>query len=285
MFGIYNCESNLRFELKKSYNIFEDWYKKFPDIKSLFIDWIPKSNNKTYHLQATIVDKYVKRKIPIVIFDRYLSMTKKEYEWLRKFNNVFLFEPALHNRFGFRYLPQWTKILKYEDLGKNKKYEWDLGYIGDLTDKYVSFKKYYKEIAEFQSTLNVCYSSDISSSKSKELRYAKLKKIENANWYNIRCAVAIDTNKHYAIGYLDEWVFKAMEKGCFVMMPYEHKYFGNMFNRLVVKDMDDIGALCIQGLSGNLNQVIIEEIYNNIERLYPEFTINYTLEIIKECIK
>ena len=283
MFGIYNAENALRFELQKSYKIFDDWNKEFPKIDALYIDWIAKANNKGYALQATIVDRYIKKKIPIVIFDRYLYMKKEEIEWLRKFNNVFLFEPALHNRFGFRYLPQSVKILKYEDL-ESKKYEWDLGYKGHLINKSYSFEKYFKKFAESNLDKKVCYSSAAITMRSEEYRYANLKKLDDVNWNDIKCTVAIDTHKHYAMGYLDNWVFKAMEKGCMVLLPVEHKYFGNMFNKLVVNNIKDIEILSMN-LKGSINQIIIEEIYNNIENLYPEFTMDYTIEIIKECVK
>lgn len=284
MLGVYNIEFPLKFELQKHYNIFNEWGVDFPKIDALYIEWIKKSNSKSYSLQATIVYRYIKKKIPIVIFDRYLLMTRKEFEWLRKFNNVFLFEPALHNRYGFRYLPRPINVLKYEDLGKNKKYEWDLGYIGNLANKTYSFKKYYKSFAENNIGSKICYSTILNNDTVEKYRYSNLKRVDNVDWYDIRCAVAIDTYKNYAIGYLNEWIFEAMKKGCLVLLPIEHKYFGNMFNRLVVSNIEDIGILTIN-LEANINQIIIEEIFENIKNLYPEFTMNYTVEVIKECIK
>ena len=87
-----------------------------PNANGLFIDWVPKVpvHEDAWIKQASLLQAHIKSGIPIVIFDRKMSLTEKEVNWCKKFN-VYLFEPFLNSgRSGFQYLPEW--------LRNNKKY-------------------------------------------------------------------------------------------------------------------------------------------------------------------
>ena len=69
-------------------------------------------------------------------------MTYKEYIWLKRFQ-VFFFEPAINNRIGFTYVPQWTSPIKdnWDDKFREMKRSIDLFYTGNLNNKTKTFEK------------------------------------------------------------------------------------------------------------------------------------------------
>jgi hypothetical protein len=107
----------------KKIGIFSDFvddvfYQTFPHIvvnvvmtekyDGFFIDWSPKNYNEERFLTQCALIELHKNTVPIVIFDRFMSLTAHEVKWLNKYMNVFLFEPAIHCRDGFKYLPAWV---------------------------------------------------------------------------------------------------------------------------------------------------------------------------------
>ncbi len=82
----------------------------------LFIDWMDTSKKDTskkdnIHNQLDSLNRSIKLKydgvvdINIIIFDRNLSMTSDEIDYLK--NKVILWEPAINNRKEFSFMPYW----------------------------------------------------------------------------------------------------------------------------------------------------------------------------------
>ena len=92
MIGYFGFDPNdcLIGEMSTTINLNIKNYKK-EDVSSIMLSWIPTktgtSQKKASALlsQTELIEKYVK-KVPIVIFDRYSSMTSDEYQYLRKYN-------------------------------------------------------------------------------------------------------------------------------------------------------------------------------------------------------
>ena len=58
-------------------------------VTGLFIDWIQKTPmyEGAWMNQASLLQRYIKSGIPIVIYDRAFSLTEKEVEWVMAFNS------------------------------------------------------------------------------------------------------------------------------------------------------------------------------------------------------
>jgi len=287
--GLYNGDSLLERRMGELYNIVKfDTDTDFSDMDFIIIDWFPQSiidKDKRWHLsyvkQANIVEKYVK-KIPMLIFDRYLSITKKEYDYLKKFN-VYFFEPALNNRKEFGYLPFWTEQKTLDDFDiDEKERQISLAFKGNLKGKISGFEKYYIDLISHWPNYNVCFDSPLRKEKVDEYKILNVDR-KSIDFKDAECTIAIGSAKEYLIGYLDSNIFKFMENGCLPFIPIEHRFFCSAFHTSVIKDISEVKWIMNSERSMKLS--IIEEIYKNIKSIYPEFLIEYTIDIIKNIME
>ena len=258
MIGLYNVDGDLYESLTTLKTIKLNVDMKFPELKGLFIDWIDTLNkkkpSKEYVYQAALITYYSKKNVPIVIFDRYMCITTKEFKWLTKYN-THLYEPALNHRTGFYYQPHWIKLDEERLLNYDEdEREYVLGHTGPQTD---AFNKYYNEYHKAFPDVNFNYKVD--------------------NWKEIQYMIAVDSKSNYNIGYLNHNIIDAMVNGCMIFCPIEHKYFSNMFTGTVVKDVSDI-MYWTHTLTQIMRIDFIISIYRNIRERYPEFTIENTIE-------
>lgn len=284
MIGLCNIDKNISSKLAKFLDVKEIETKDtFPHFDGIFIDWTYKSHSKEWAKQAALIDIYTKKKIPIVIFDRYFSITRKEYDWLKKFK-VFFFEPAINNRRGFAYLPQWITKPDFKHYSKDReKREFDLGYkCNNLNNNLKSFENYYLKYTKLYPEKKVIYSTQkINNHKEKYYKDFELKRVSDFSYSQSSFTIAIDSQKNYDIGYLDQNILDAMNQNCLPLLPVEHKYFNAMFTNIIVKNMYDLSYYVEQ--FGRIKEILIEEIYEKIEKYYPEFMIDNTVEVIKNC--
>lgn len=282
MICLLNVDENLKFVLSKSFNVTNFNGKKL-QYDGILIDWVGKKFMNQWVKQTTLVEYYIKKKIPIVIYDRYFSISKKECDFLKKYN-VFFFEPAINNRSEFSYLPQWTNIPKFK-LISEKKRKIDLGFCcKDLNNKIKDFEKYYLQFSKIYPNKKVIYSADnINKHKVIEYKEFNLNKVKEISFKNISFTLLIDNQKNYNIGYLNENIFKYMDNNCLPLLPIEHKYFNNMFSNLIVKDISELNYY-INSFE-KVKDVLIHDIYDNVKKYYPEFIITNTVEKIKNCFK
>ena len=254
-------------------------------VDGVFIDWIPQNeNDPEFARQALIVEEYAKANIPIVIFDRYMAMTIKEYNWLKNFS-VSFFEPAINHRDGFKYMPQWTTGLP-DDWWRIKKENRtiDLGYKGLLKDKIGQFEKYYVEFKKLYPKYNTLYVADDRDNievKPEEWNDYDVIFTNRFSWSNTKNFVLIDSKHNYRIGHLRDDIFDIMLCGCVPMIPREHKYFASMFSISFdnIKDMS-----FFMSTSNKIKEPLIAEIFENIDRYFPEFKIENTRDRILRCI-
>lgn len=273
--GIYNIDDDLRSELLKSVEICDlKDNSDFPKLDGLVIDWVEREND-SFLAQAAIIEHYVRESIPVVIYDRFMCVTPKEHGWLKKFNVTFL-EPALNNRIDFEYLPQWTTF----EIKRPDKLEFDLGYVGELNRSIRLFEKYYRDVAVLWPESKVSYYSEKFAEGEKEDEWIKDGVVRSyGENYDFKFSVLIDSQHMIDIGYLPNNLFKMMKYGVLVLCPTEQKYFQGMFPQLTVSKPAEVEYF-IKSFS-NLREVVIEEVFENVKRNYPEFTIEYTCDIIK----
>ena len=286
MIGIVSFRENITVKLSESLpiiKVFDIMDKKFPKLDGLFIDWVDQSIlPDEYAVQAAIIEKYVRTKIPVVVFDGELAMTKREYDWLKKFK-VFFFEPALQNRREFGYLPHWLDKLNI-DMEREEERPFALAYSTiNLEDKLKSFEKYYRKYAQLFPDKKVLYQAE-KLDKVKYQQYENDNMVNQAiiDWEEVDFTILIDSKKNYDIGYLNPWIFYIMENGCVPLLPLEHKFFGNMFHKLTVESIEDVDWI-VRGFC-KIKWTLLEEIYDRVSRLYPEFLIDNVAEVIKNCL-
>lgn len=255
-----------------------------PDAKidGLFLDWVPPSSEKDFTSQAQVVEKYV-RKLPVVVFDRQFSMTHKEASWMKKFK-VALFEPAiLTNRSEFVYLPEWTSYYSVMDTDDRSFDVIDIS--KNLEFKIESFEKWYKEYARLFPDKNVAYfTRELTDFKREEYDKNKLKFIEGKVLPDYTCSnftVIHGSQNIYDIGYFNPVYFIAMNQGCLPLLPLEHRFFHAIFKNLIMKDIQEMDYYV--SLYGKVRNVIIEEIFDNVKKYFPEFTVEYATDIIRKC--
>lgn len=275
MIGVCNIDNDMKSELSKFVEVRDlNDSSDFVELNGLAIDWVDK-NSDNFVTQAAMVEHYARKSIPIVIYDRFMSVTPKEYSWLKKFNVSFL-EPAFNNRTEFEYLPQWSKL---EMIGP-KSLKFDLGYIGDLNRKIRLFEKYYRETAVLWPESSISfYAKDFKeTSKLDEWQKDGL----YSEWdkeYNFRFTVLIDSPHNIEIGYLPNNLFEYMKYGTVPLCPIEQKYFQGMFFDLVISKASEVEYF-IRNFK-DLREVLIDDIFENIKGKYPEFTIEYACDKIK----
>jgi len=286
MIGVISFRENIVNKLRESLpviNVYDLMDRGMPKLDGLFIDWVDQSiMPDEYAMQAAIIENYIRTKIPVVIFDGELAMTKREYDWLKKFK-VFFFEPALQNRREFGYLPHWLDEIK-TDFDREEERPFALAYSTvNLEDKLKSFEKYYRKYAQLFPDKKVLYKAE-KLDKVKYQQYERDNMVNQAmiDWAEVDFTVLIDSKKNYEIGYLNPWTFYIMEDGCVPLLPLEHKWYGNMFHKLTVDNLEDVDWIVRQ--HAKIKWCLIDDIYHNVKTLYPEFLIENVVEVIKNCL-
>jgi len=284
MIGILSKEVNHEFVKKLDMPVDIIKEDSFPDISGLFIDWVPKLPNSedAWLKQASLLQYYIKKDIPIVIFDRYFYLNEKEVNWIKKFN-VSLFEPALNSgRQGFRYLPEWIDSLEIK-TEYNDEREYDLIYSG-IDYNISEFEKWIAEYAMLFTDKKVAYSMNslLSEFKREEYKTKNLNEIDLG--YTVgKTTLAIDSKKSYQRGYFDSRYFDAMRNGCLPFLPIQHKYFHGLFNGLIIEDIKELDLHV--SMFSKLKDTIIEEIFERIKSDWNEFTIEHAIDVIRNCLE
>jgi len=287
--GTLNIDKVLEECLPEKYDIVSlQWdsiqRKDFPEIDALYIDWTPPGNqaSPTSVRQAAVMDNYVKKKIPVVIFDRHLRLTNKEYNWLRKFK-VYFFEPAINYRRKFRYMPVWTEIYDLHTFPHIKSVRRiDLGSFDDLGNKLKAFEKYNVVFGQLYPKWKNLYNYRLDLEKGAEYKESNvhLSRVESND---TKCFMLIGTEKAYEMGYLYPHVFDHMRNGCLPLLPQEHKYFHCLFSDTIIEKMGDINYI-LEGCNV-IGIPTLVDIYDRVERYYPEMKVNHTVDVITKCLE
>jgi len=251
-------------------------------IDGLFLDWVPPSLEKDFIYQAQLVEDNIK-KMPIVIFDRHFSVTYQEASYMKKYK-THLFEPALvTGRSEFVYLPEWTSY--YSVLDNDEREYKVLDISKNLEYRIKSFEKWYRDYARIFPDKKVAYyTRTLTDFKKEEYKKNNLILLDGKPLPDYTCSdftVIIGSKNAYDIGYFDPVYFIAMNQGCLPLLPEEHRFFHSVFRHLLVKDLEEMDYYV--SLYDKARSVIIEDIFDRIKRLMPEFTVEYASDIIRKC--
>lgn len=292
MLGTFNISRRLADELSNHYTVVDldkitSVSETPPDVnlQYLLMGWIPRSKKldkaKARDLlkQTTILEKYIKVGLPIIIFDEYMSISRKESTWLKK-HGVKLFEPALNYRKDFRYLPHSLKLRNIQEIElnvDNRKYP--LAYKGNLLDKIKGFEKYYTNYARlYPQDYNVLYDdSKLESFKKEEYENINIEYKENINLQEVKCTVVLGSNREYRIGYLNPLFIESLENNVIPLIARENRYFNGLPTSICT-------ATQISFYTDSYEATYIGyllDVYKSIKKYYPEFDINHTIDVIK----
>ncbi len=243
---------------------------KFEQADVILTEWVPKD---TINL---IKSNLQKNKI-FIIFDRYLSISIDDANWLKQ-KNVILLEPAINfRRKHFNYLPFWVKIKKIDDIKLNEfNRHYDLVYKGDLQGKLQSFNKYYTSYTkEWPETVYIENQKNIIS------KDIKLITVNSILYQESKATLIIGTPLDYEIGYLDYNFFKALENNCIPLIINEHKYFTSLTEKIEI-------PFDINYIISNYDKAYIGDIlytYERIEKYYPEMVVENVVEQILNYVR
>jgi hypothetical protein len=150
----------------------------------------------------------------------------------------------------------------------------------DLSNKVASFEKYYKEYASLFPNKNVSYYGKFK----KNYKDFNINHIDNVKWNDIKFTILIGSDSDYRIGYMTDCMFYYLRSGVLTLLPIEHRFFAGLFKNLTVEDEREIDYF-VSTASNDVRYSIIEDIYDNIDKIYPEFKINFIIEKIKHYLK
>lgn len=243
----YSKDISLRLgELFEHVNLDEEDFK---EVNLLLINWISSSysgNNKStisnLVKQTALISKYKKTDTKILIFDGTRSINKKEHEWFIKQRNIFLYEPFIKPRIHFQFLP-FTLLNGFSEC---KEKSVDL----------------------------IC--NDISYLTSKDCVLS-----ESPDNYDItRFYLHKYTKKEYEQGYLED-LNEVIKCSCVPLIFKEHRFYYSIFDDFVIRKPDDLRYLieCYRIID---TKIMLMDFFERIDRLMPEFTMEYLSSLIKE---
>ena len=134
-----------------------------------------------------------------------------------------------------------------------------------------AFEQYYVTYADIFPDVPV-----IVSAKKSELKWYpdNIKFETEIDWSDVAFTLIIGSKADYMKGILPLDIFDIMKRGCMVLLPLEHRFFQS-FHVPTVEDERDLDYYIKHP---ELRFVGIEEIFGNLEKRYPEFTIEYAVE-------
>lgn len=263
---VNNIDRNLRVELSQLCDIVD--INENP--KGVFIEW--STEGKFFEKQTKIIEKCVKKKIPMIIFDRHEKLSPEEAGYLMS-EGAFLWEPAVTGRNFFSYQPCWGNIpiepsqIKW-DFENSRRV--DLANCSTVRHKFPSFEKYFMPINEI-GEFNIRYYG-IQCSQNMAYRMQKhdmlIHSADEGFMNDVKTTILIGTEQQYETGYLDPNLFNILEAGVVPLLPKEHRWFHSVFEDMVVDKEDDIEY--ILKTYDNIAFGCVYDIYRGLDAHLPE---------------
>lgn len=262
---VNNIDRSLRIELAKTCTFVD--INQNPD--GVFMEWSSQGTN-TYNKQKEILDVCVSKKIPLIIFDRNLSIPDEKVSSLIG-NGAFLWEPAVNDRMFFSYQPVWGEVKRrvetipyFETEGRV-----DLAYMSSLSKKVSNFKDYYQPVSEI-GDFQVVYFDTVANPKvNKKVHEMGITVYaQSPSDVHSKAVILVGSDHDYQTGRLDPKLFDYLEQGIVPLLPREHRYFHAVFGDLVVGTEDDVEY--ILKFIDKMSFGCIYDMYQNLDAYLPE---------------
>lgn len=273
---VHNIDRNLRVELSQLCEIVD--VKDNP--KGAFIEWATEFQGEVFTKQTKLIEQCVKKKIPMIIFDRHQKISPEEVSFLIG-EGAFLWEPAVRDRNLFAYQPVWGRIITEPnqvewDFEENRRF--DLANVSTIRHKIPSFEKYYVPVHEIGGFTVGCHGIGFSQNLAYKMQSYEMPiySADDGFMKNIKTTVLIGSEQHYETGFLDVNIFELLENGVIPLLPQEHRWYHAIFGDLVVygednieyllKTYDNIGFGCVFEVYENLNNYLPESNVKNVAK-------------------
>jgi hypothetical protein len=238
--SVNNIDRLLRAELSKK--------AKFVDIKDnprgVFLQWATPEVGDLFDKQTVLIEKAIKKKIPIIIFDKYQDMTADEISFLVR-EGAFLWEPAVSDRNFFSFQPVWGNIpTNVEDIPWNfdESRGVDLANLSTLVRRMPTFEKYYVPVHEI-GDFGVFYANvDQNKTIYNKVDAMGIPIVPSYDGFmkDVKMTVLAGTEQDYKNGHLDPNLFTYLENGVVPLLPSEHRWYHSVFKDLTIYGEDNI---------------------------------------------
>ncbi len=280
---VYNIGVDLLKELESRIKVLPSDFSKTPDI--FYLEWYPpeygKKDEKFIHQITSLKYACTKLKIPVIIFDRFMSIDNSVRRWLKKYK-IKIIEPSIFPSNGTTFLPPYINTKK--DLGFFPKRNVDLGIIDEnMKDKVSSFEKYFLDFASLNPDMTVKYKGFNNYFKKNEYTDKNLIYDENINWKDISFTIAISKKSGYKKGFFESYIIDAINNGCVPLLPEEHRFYYSVFKQMYILSRNDMIYL-IKNMK-IVSEELIYDIFKNINNHFPEFTVEYFCSKILKVFK
>jgi hypothetical protein len=157
-----------------------------------------------------------------------------------------------------------------------------IGFKGIISDKLKSFEKYYVEFGKNYPQCPVKYDDKSDVSKDKIDEYANLNVLYDKaiQYKDMKCCVLLGSNRDYQVGYLNPDMFTMLDNNVIILLPDEHRFYHSLFGDTVIKSLHDIVLTTDMYDTTYIGYVL--NVYENIEKYYPEMKINHFVDVIKK---
>ena len=259
---VNNIDRNLRVELAQICEIVG--ITNSPD--GVFLEW--STEGHTFEKQTEIIEKCVKKKIPMIIFDRNQEIIPDEVSYLVSIG-AFLWEPAVADRNFFSFQPVWGKLKKFEDIPLVENSDGiDLVYMQSLSKKLASFKNYFQPVSEIGDFRVAFIDRFANSPINRKVDEMGITVIAVEGTVPVKSTILLGSDHDYQTGRLDPHLFEYLEAGIVPMLPREHRWFHSVFDDLVVGTEDDVEF--ILKTYNSIAFGTIYDVYRNLDAYLPE---------------
>lgn len=240
----------------------------------VFFDWKP-SNIKSGYLNNQVEQMMRCRdeQIPVIVFDRYLSMTNEEIIFLHKKTNALLLEPSVVTRPGFQFMPYWIHFKEYKCSDFENERRFQTGYKGNMFTKDLE----YNILSAIRDKLTVGLDVKLDQDKYDVLKSVVI--IDKFEYEDLSTMILTGTQDEYDKGVLPDirWI---MDSGTIPCLYHKHKWLHSIFKHFVVNDHNDIAWLA--KLYKTCNIGFVEEMQKNILDYLPEMEASNFINSILE---
>ena len=272
--AVNNIDKKLRVELSR--------ISKIVDINSsprgVFIEWV--ADGDLFEKQTIIIDKCVKEKIPMIVFDRYQKILPEEISFLVS-QGAFLWEPSVAGRMFFSYQPCWGYFRKSGDIPLIDKIDGiDLVYMSSLSKKISTFQKYYKPVSDIGDFKVVYVDKDNNDVVNRKVSEMGIDIIGRDDKISKKSVILLGTEHEYQTGILDPQLFDYLEAGILPLLPKEHRWFHSIFDDVVINNESDVDYFLKTW--DKISFGVICDIYEKLNLYLPESDVkNVAKRIIK----
>ena len=232
-------------EMSKEYNITNKEY--------YLIDWIPNDIN------TITFCKSLDENVPIIVFDRYCSISNDDFIWLDNRNSV-LMEPAINHKNGFIFQPYWIDFNKITFNHKERPY-----IIGYKHKSYVNDDIFDLLIKSSNDGYSTCIDAYIRNDVFKGIK----NKIDiKPSRYNDFCYLLIsgsdDDIQRGVVPDIRDMVYN----GTVPLLWHTHYTMHGLFKHLIIERYSDLKYFC--NIYDTIKNLYLHDIMDNIRMYMPE---------------